>query len=51
MYSKVLGRELPHKIAPRRDGDIAYVYASTEKVSILYTIYNIYSILMIAHSL
>jgi UDP-glucose 4-epimerase len=36
MYSKVMGKELPHKMAPRRDGDIAYVYASTEKVKLIY---------------
>lgn len=30
-YSKALGRELPHKIAPRREGDVAVLTANPTK--------------------
>lgn len=30
-FSKACGRDIPYEIAPRRDGDIAACYASTEK--------------------
>ena len=29
-FQKVSGKELPHKIAPRRDGDLAEIYADAE---------------------
>ena len=34
-FAKASGRDIPHKIAPRRRGDIASSYASTEKAKLL----------------
>jgi len=34
-FAKASGRDIPHEIAPRRRGDIASFYASTEKAKLL----------------
>ena len=30
-FSKAIGRELPHKFAPRREGDVVQCYADPKK--------------------
>jgi hypothetical protein len=39
MYSRVMKKELPYKIVGRRDGDVAYILASTDKVIIIFLVY------------